>query len=90
MSYISEDKLDQVSGFVGVLTDFVQQVGDPHFMTMTVTDLKVAMPVEMYVEADQSNEIAFLIAPPRQRIKTSIMPMLHSMRMRVVLNDDEQ
>lgn len=89
MSFINEDKLDRVSGFVGVLADFVQQVGDPRFMTVTVTDLKVAMPVEMYVETDRPDGIALMIAPPRQRIKTSIMPTLHSMRMRVVLNDDE-
>lgn len=90
MSFVNEDKLDRVSGFVGDLVDFVQQVGDPSFMTITVTDLKVAMPVELYVETDGSSDVALAVAPPRQRTKTSIAPTLHSMRMRVALNDGRE
>ncbi len=92
MDPFEDDKLDRVADFVGGLAEVAQAVGDPQAMTVTVTDLEIALPVEVRLDTrgSEQGEMELLMSPPRLRTKTSIMSSLHSMRIRVVLDHGDQ
>ena len=50
-----------------------------------VTELVVESPLEMGILADDQGVVELVAAPPRQSMETTVMPVLHRIRLRVVL-----
>jgi hypothetical protein len=50
---------------------------------MRVDTLVVAMPLELQTRVDELGEVELAVAPPRQAIATTVMPVLHHLRLSV-------
>ena len=73
---------------VSGLSEFVGQVGGPQEgVVLTVQDLRVALPVELAVEAGADGLLAVLASPP-ERTATSFGPILGRLSIHVVLEEE--
>jgi hypothetical protein len=78
-----------LSEFVGCLGDLVGQVGgQEEGLTLTVTDLTIQLPFELEVRVDESGDVALASATP-ERTETSYRPMLHGLKVGIVLDHGE-
>ena len=50
---------------------------------LSVTEVVVELPVELGVRADADGLVELVAAPPRQAMETTVMPVLHRIRLRV-------
>jgi hypothetical protein len=48
------------------------------------------MPIELKVTVTQDGSVKLKGSPPTQLVKTTIMPVFHQMRLRVVRTDDNE
>lgn len=79
-----------VSQLVGKLTDYPKFMADPQSgETMTIEQLTVDMPIELKVAVNPDGTINVKGSPPTQLVKTTVMPVFHRMRLRVVREDGE-
>jgi hypothetical protein len=78
--------MDNVFGFVSGFTDAISESGalEQNFNT---TRIAIALPVELTIDA-AGPELRLAVAPPRQRTETSIMPVLHRLRLTIVADGD--
>ena len=66
------------------VADLVASCGDVGDDTgLRVTELVVETPLEMTVVGQEDGSVVLAAAPPRQAAQTSIMPVLHRIRLRV-------
>ena len=64
-----------------------EQVSDPRQgLALTVEDLAVTLPLEMHIEVDENETVRLTTASP-WRTETSFEPVLHSLSIRVVLEN---
>lgn len=50
---------------------------------LRVSELVVESPLEMGIRADDHGVVELVAAPPRQAMETTVMPVLHRIRLRV-------
>lgn len=81
----AEDALPSLAAMIGALLsqeddDVEPEVeGSPFIESMTIE-----LPVELALEAGESDALATRCSPPTQYTKTSVMPVFHKLRVRVV------
>lgn len=75
---------------VDKLTDYKKQIGTPELgCVMTIEQLTVDMPIELKVTVNPDGTIQVKGSPPTQLVNTTVMPVWHQMRLRIVREDDE-
>lgn len=80
-----------VAQLVEELTDYEKQIVDPQTgYAMTIEQLMVDMPIELKVTVNQDGSVNLKSSPPTQLVKTTIMPVFHQMRLRVVREDGDE
>ncbi|MBU0680018.1 MAG: hypothetical protein KKD73_01220 [Proteobacteria bacterium] len=80
--------LSPVMDFVLGFTDFTDEMRDDTVgMACSVTEVKVDMPVEIGVKVDEDGNVRLAGAPPTQQIETTIFPVLHRMRLGLVVGN---
>ncbi|MEG5173074.1 hypothetical protein [Microcoleus sp. B3-D7] len=83
-----------------ILTPFAQVIdklvdyGDPLENPITgqalkISEVKVAMPLELRVEPKAAARVALKASAPTQKTETTIMPVFHRLTLRIVINDGE-
>jgi hypothetical protein len=81
--------LSPVMDFVLAFTDFTDEIRDEKSgMACSVTEVIVDMPVEIGVTVDEGGKVGMASAPPTQQIETTIFPVLHRMRLGLVVAND--
>lgn len=76
--------LSPIVNFVTGFTDIVDEMRNEEVgIACSVTNVKIELPVEIGVEVDDNGNVSLASAPPTQQIETTIFPVLH--RMRIVL-----
>ncbi|MBL9027055.1 MAG: hypothetical protein JNL21_32970 [Myxococcales bacterium] len=80
----AEDALPSLAAMIGALLDQEDDAepeveGAPRIESMTIE-----LPVELALEAGESDALATRCSPPTQYTKTSVMPVFHKLRVRVV------
>jgi hypothetical protein len=79
-----------VSQLVGKLTDYPKFIADPQTgLAMTIEQLTVDMPIELKVIVNPDGTVNVKGSPPTQLVQTTVMPVFHHMRLKVVRKDDE-
>jgi hypothetical protein len=76
---------DSPLGPLGDLVAVCAAAAEPVAGSVTVTRLVVQMPVELQSYALPSGDVSLGVAPPRQALETSVMPVLHRIRIVVVV-----
>ncbi|MBW4419904.1 MAG: hypothetical protein KME13_11845 [Myxacorys californica WJT36-NPBG1] len=72
------------------LTDYEKQIGTPKLgCVMTIEQLTVDMPIELKVTVNPDGTVQVKGSPPTQLVNTTVMPVWHQMRLRIVREDDE-
>lgn len=75
---------------VDKLTDYETQIGTPELgCVMTIEQLTVDMPIELKVTVNPDGTCTIKGSPPTQLVQTTVMPVWHQMRLRVVREDGE-
>jgi hypothetical protein len=83
--------LSPVADFVLGFTDIVDEMrSDEVGMSCFVSDVKVDMPIEIGVKVDADGNIGLASAPPTQQIETTIFPVLHRMRLGLVVENGSE
>lgn len=76
--------VDFVLGFADIADEMKnEEVG----ISCYVTDVKVDLPVEFGMKVDDVGNVSLASAPPTQQIETTIFPVLHRMRLGLVVED---
>lgn len=79
-----------VSQLVGKLTDYPKFIADPETgNAMTIEQLTVDMPIELKVTSNPDGTLQVKGCPPTQLVKTTVMPVFHHLRLRIVREDGE-
>jgi hypothetical protein len=65
-----------------------QQVDEKTGLVMTIEELTVDMPIELKVIVDNDGKVDLMGSPPTQLVKTTVMPVFHQMRIRIVRDGD--
>lgn len=73
-----DSPLAGLAELVSACGDFVGDERDLH-----VSELVVETPLELSVTATAEGEVVLAGAPPRQAAETTVMPVLHRIRLRV-------
>ena len=55
-------------------------------LAFAVEEMKLDLPFEMDVHVDAEGQVLLAGAPPTQHIETSVMPVFHRLKVRVVRN----
>lgn len=75
---------------VDELTNYETQVGTPELgCVITIEQLTVDMPIELKVTVNPDGTCTVKGSPPTQLVQTTVMPVWHQMRLRVVREDGE-
>ncbi len=75
---------------VDKLTDYEKQIGTPEQgCVMAIEQLTVDMPIELKVTVNPDGTCTVKGSPPTQGVQTTVMPVWHQMRLRVVREDGE-
>ena len=83
-----DDPLPPFNQLVSHLADYNQQWVDPDTgQTLTVEQLQVEMPIELRVTVADDGSVSLQGAPPTQRTETTILPVFHQMKLRIVRED---
>jgi hypothetical protein len=73
---------------VDELTSYEKQIGDPQIgCVMHLEQVTVDMPIELKVVVNHDGTVNVKGSPPTQLVKTTVMPVFHHMRLRVVRDD---
>jgi hypothetical protein len=79
-----------VSQLVGKLTDYPKFIADRQTgLAMTIEQLTVNIPIELKVIVNPDGTVNIKGSPPTQLVQTTVMPVFHHMRLKVVRKDDE-
>jgi hypothetical protein len=79
-----------IAQLVEELTSYDKQIVDPETgYAMTLEQVTVDMPIELKVAVNPDGTVKLTGSPPTQLVSTTIMPVFHHMRLRVVREDDE-
>jgi hypothetical protein len=79
-----------IAQFVEELAHYDKQIVDPETgYAMTLEQVTVDMPIELKVAVNPDGTVKLISSPPTQLVQTTIMPVFHHMRLRVVREDDE-
>lgn len=65
-----------------------QQVNHKTGLVMTIEQLTVDMPIELKVTVNNDGKVNIKGSPPTQLVKTTVMPVFHQMRLRIVKDGD--
>jgi len=83
-----DEKLDSVSGFISALTEEIEVLGDSELgQQLSVSEMTINMPVEMKVGGGHDT-LDLEMGPVGQRTLTSVLPVWHQIRLRVVIYND--
>jgi len=79
-----------IAQLVEELTNYDKQIVDPKTgYAMTLEQVTVDMPIELKVAVNPDGTVKLTGSPPTQLVQTTIMPVFHHMRLRVVREDGE-
>jgi hypothetical protein len=79
-----------IAQFVEELVNYDKQIVDPETgYAMTLEQVTVDMPIELKVAVNPDGTVKLTGSPPTQLVRTTIMPVFHHMRLRVVREDGE-
>lgn len=71
------------------LVDYNKNLEDPlSGQVMTVEQVKLNMPVEINIAVDDQGKVTLNGSPPTQRTETTILPVFHQLKLRVVRDED--
>ncbi|MBE7383758.1 MAG: hypothetical protein F6J95_020370 [Leptolyngbya sp. SIO1E4] len=83
-----DDPLLPFDQLVSHLADYDKQLVDPATgQALTVEQLQVDMPIELRVTVEDDGSVSLNGAPPTQRTETTILPVFHQMKLRIVRED---
>lgn len=84
------DNLQQpFSELVHDLVDYGMYLEDENTgLAMTVENVNLNMPVEIGITVDDNGKVTLSGSPPTQRTKTTILPVFHQMKIKVVRDDE--
>lgn len=90
----SENPVDEVlmqfSEMIDILSDYEKQRVDPETgQVMTIEEIKLNYPIELKVTTDSEEKVTIKSSPPTQRTETTILPVFHQIKMRIVRDDGE-
>lgn len=84
-----DQPLPPLSEFLEGLSDVTRPVFNAASdNVLLVNDIKVSLPFELGIEPGLDEDIFLAAAPPTQQTETSIMPVLHTIRVHVVLDEE--
>ncbi len=73
------------------LVDYNKHLEEPILgQVMTVEQVKLDMPVEINIAVDDQGKVTLNGSPPTQRTETTILPVFHQLKLRVVRDEDGQ
>lgn len=73
------------------LVDYNKHLEEPILgQVMTVEQVKLNMPVEINIAVDDQGKVTLNGSPPTQRTETTILPVFHQLKLRVVRDEDGQ
>lgn len=75
---------DSPLGALGELVEACAVGFEANAATMTLTRLVIAAPIELQSHVQPDGSVTLEVAPPRQSIETTVMPVLHRIRIDVV------
>lgn len=79
-----------IAQLVEELTSYEKQIVDPETgFAITLEQITVDMPIELKVTVNADGTVQLTGSPPTQLVSTTIMPVFHHMRLRVVREDGE-
>jgi hypothetical protein len=77
------------SQLVHDLAEYNKNLEDPiSGQVMTVEQVKLDMPVEINIAVDDQGKVTLQGSPPTQRTETTILPVFHQLKLRVVRDED--
>jgi len=86
---IYDDLQQPFSELVHDLVDYGMYVEDTDSgLTMTVENVNLDMPVEIGITVDDNGKVILNGSPPTQRTKTTILPVFHQMKIKVVRDEE--
>jgi hypothetical protein len=78
------------SDLVLELTSYEKQlIGPISGYAMTIEQVTVDMPVELKINVNKDGTVNLNASPPTQLVKTTVMPVFHQLKLRVVKDDGE-
>ena len=85
-----DDTLMSFSDMIDTLADYEKQRIDPQTgQVMTIEEMKLNFPIELRVEVNPEGKVNLKSSPPTQRTETTILPVWHQLKMRIVRDDGE-
>lgn len=87
MSDVFDKDLRPLSEVVLGLVDWRDEQGAP--IPAVLKDARLELPIELAVRIDEGGEVRVEGSPPRQQTETTILPVFHRLKLRVMLDADE-
>lgn len=84
-----DDLLLPVAKLIYDLTNYEQPFDPKTGQAMTIEQIRLDMPIELRVGVDNEGTVHLKGAPPTQRLETTIMPVFHRMKLRIIQNHDD-
>lgn len=85
-----DDALLPFAQFVSGLSNVGESLRDERMgIAMTVENIAIDLPVELEIIVDENGKVALAGAPPTQQTETTILPVLHQLRINLVSNNGE-
>jgi hypothetical protein len=75
---------DSPLGALGELVEACAEGFEATASTMSLTRLIVESPIELQSHVQPDGTVALAVAPPRQPMETTVMPVLHRIRINVM------
>ena len=87
---ILDQDLMQFSDMIEVLSNYEKQRIDPQTgQVMTLEEIQLEFPIELRIEVDAEENLTLKSSPPTQRTTTTILPVFHHLKVKIVRNDGE-
>lgn len=85
----ADSLLQPFSELVHDLVDYGMYLEDENSgLSMTVENVNLDMPVEIGITVDDDGKVQLKGSPPSQRTKTTILPVFHQMKIKVVRDEE--
>jgi hypothetical protein len=82
--------LTPLAQVINQLVDYGDPLEDPITgQALKISEVKVAMPLELRVEPKAAAQVALKASAPTQQTETTVMPVFHRLTLRIVINDRE-
>jgi hypothetical protein len=82
---MNDKELQPLSEFVLGLVDW----RDDEETAAILEEARLELPIELAVRIDDDGEVRVEASPPRQQIETTVLPVFHTLKLRVTLDGNE-